>query len=102
MLLSGIGPSGELASHGIAALHDLPGVGKNLQDHPVALLSQEADPLLSEIHEFESDADGVLRARREWLISGTGPLTHHNASVFGAFLKLPHLEGFAEFKALDL
>jgi choline dehydrogenase len=73
MLLSGIGPSGELASHSIATLHDLPGVGKNLQDHPVAFLGREVDPLLFEIHEFELDADGVLRARQEWLISGTGP-----------------------------
>jgi choline dehydrogenase-like flavoprotein len=101
MLLSGIGPSEELAFHGIATLHDLPGVDKNLQDHIVAFLSQEVDPILSEIHEFESDADGILRARQEWVASGTGPLTHHNASVFGAFLKLPHLEDLAEFKALD-
>jgi hypothetical protein len=28
-------------------------------------------------------------------------LTHHNASAFGALLKLPHLEEFAESKALD-
>ena len=31
--LSGVGPAGELAAHGIAVLHDLPGVGENLQDH---------------------------------------------------------------------
>ena len=33
LLLSGIGPAEELARHGIAVVHDLPGVGKNLQDH---------------------------------------------------------------------
>ncbi len=32
-MLSGIGPAASLAAHGIAALHDLPGVGQNLQDH---------------------------------------------------------------------
>ncbi|MDF2462661.1 MAG: hypothetical protein K0Q43_896 [Ramlibacter sp.] len=31
--LSGIGPAGLLAQHGIPVLHDLPGVGENLQDH---------------------------------------------------------------------
>jgi choline dehydrogenase len=31
--LSGIGPAAELADHGIPVLHDLPGVGENLQDH---------------------------------------------------------------------
>ncbi len=31
--LSGIGGGGELQRHGIAPVHDLPGVGANLQDH---------------------------------------------------------------------
>lgn len=33
LLLSGIGPAEELASHGIPAVIDAPGVGKNLFDH---------------------------------------------------------------------
>jgi choline dehydrogenase len=31
--LSGVGPAAELADHGITLVHDLPGVGENLQDH---------------------------------------------------------------------
>ncbi len=31
--LSGIGPADEIREHGIAPVHDLAGVGKNLQDH---------------------------------------------------------------------
>jgi choline dehydrogenase len=31
--LSGIGPAAELQAHGIELVHDLPGVGENLQDH---------------------------------------------------------------------
>jgi choline dehydrogenase len=31
--LSGVGPAQELAQHGIGVIHDLPGVGENLQDH---------------------------------------------------------------------
>jgi choline dehydrogenase len=49
--LSGVGPAQELAQHGIGVIHDLPGVGENLQDHlefyfqmactqPVTLYSQ--------------------------------------------------------------
>ena len=34
LMLSGIGPADELKSMGIAPLHDLPGVGKNLSEHP--------------------------------------------------------------------
>jgi choline dehydrogenase-like flavoprotein len=33
LLLSGIGPAEELRKHGIDVIHDLPGVGQNLQDH---------------------------------------------------------------------
>jgi choline dehydrogenase-like flavoprotein len=33
LLLSGIGPKDELEAVGITCLHDLPGVGKHLQDH---------------------------------------------------------------------
>jgi len=33
LLLAGIGPAAELARHGIALRHELPGVGQNLQDH---------------------------------------------------------------------
>jgi choline dehydrogenase len=35
LLLSGIGPADELKRAGVQPLHDLPGVGKNLQDHPM-------------------------------------------------------------------
>ncbi|HZV21691.1 MAG TPA: choline dehydrogenase [Hyphomicrobiales bacterium] len=33
LLLSGIGPADEISARGIAPIHHLPGVGKNLQDH---------------------------------------------------------------------
>jgi choline dehydrogenase-like flavoprotein len=34
LLLSGIGPREAIEPHGIALRHELPGVGRNLQDHP--------------------------------------------------------------------
>ena len=33
LLLSGVGPKAELDKHGIQHIHNLPGVGENLQDH---------------------------------------------------------------------
>jgi len=35
LMLSGIGPADELAAQGIEVVTDLPGVGHNLQDHPI-------------------------------------------------------------------
>lgn len=36
--LSGVGPAEELQAHGIPLVHDLPGVGENLQDHPDVII----------------------------------------------------------------
>lgn len=36
--LSGIGPAAELRANGIEVIHDLPGVGENLQDHPDVII----------------------------------------------------------------
>ena len=41
LMLSGIGPADELRPHEIAVVADLPGVGRNLQDHPSISLNVE-------------------------------------------------------------
>ncbi|MEZ5936533.1 MAG: choline dehydrogenase [Alphaproteobacteria bacterium] len=41
LMLSGIGPAAHLREHGIEVLHDLPGVGENLQDHLELWIQQE-------------------------------------------------------------
>jgi len=42
MLLSGIGPKEKLEPHGIAQIHNLPGVGENLQDHIDYVISYQS------------------------------------------------------------
>ena len=46
LMLSGIGPAGQLRSLGIDPVADLPGVGQNLQDHPIVMVCYaSASPL---------------------------------------------------------
>ncbi len=46
LMLSGIGPAGQLLSLGIDPVADLAAVGRNLQDHPIALTSYATENAL--------------------------------------------------------
>lgn len=50
LLLSGIGPAGELRRHGIDQLVELPGVGANYQDHAVVYVTYQGTSDLREEH----------------------------------------------------
>jgi choline dehydrogenase len=56
LMLSGIGPAAELRTHGIDVHHDLPGVGKNLQDHlDICTLAHCREPITyDKVSEFAS------------------------------------------------
>jgi choline dehydrogenase-like flavoprotein len=85
LLLSGIGPSEELARHGIALRHELPGVGQNLQDHPDYVIG------------YRSAAPGLLGLTPRGLmnlVSGIGPYRREGKGILtsniaeaGGFLK---------------
>jgi choline dehydrogenase-like flavoprotein len=45
LMVSGVGPGAHLQQHGIEVLHDLPGVGQNLQDHPDFIFGYAAKSL---------------------------------------------------------
>jgi choline dehydrogenase-like flavoprotein len=85
LMLSGIGPAAELARHGIAVAHDLPGVGQNLQDHVDFTLLYRA----RHRHLFGYTLGAVARLPREvvrWGRERTGLLTT-NFAEGGGFLK---------------
>ena len=44
LMLSGVGPADHIQSHGIPVVHDLPGVGQNLRDHPNVYVTWRARP----------------------------------------------------------
>jgi choline dehydrogenase len=75
LLLSGIGEPAELAAAGVAARHELPGVGRNLQDHPfITLLWEVSDRQTL----YGADKPKPLA---EWLLRGSGPLSSTVAEV---------------------
>jgi 5-(hydroxymethyl)furfural/furfural oxidase len=45
LMLSGVGPAGHLRKHGIHIIADRPGVGSNLQDHPLISVSAYLPPI---------------------------------------------------------
>jgi choline dehydrogenase-like flavoprotein len=65
MLLSGLGPTQQLADLGIPVVHDLPGVGENLQDHPESIIMWELkQPVPKDQTTMDSDAGIFLRRER--------------------------------------
>jgi len=44
MLLSGVGPADNLGEIGIPVIHELPGVGQNLRDHPMVFTTWQTKP----------------------------------------------------------
>ena len=87
LLLSGIGPASELRARDVAVVHDLPGVGKNLQDHLNVNVVRRA--------KRGSTLDGKNRGLApiavalEYLLYGTGPGTT-NVAEAGAFAISEH------------
>lgn len=88
LMLSGVGPAAHLKAHGIGVVADLPGVGANLQDHPLVAAGFTASVPLG----FEAmlRLDRLALHALRWGMTGGGPIGHAPLSV-QAYLRL--LEG---------
>jgi len=80
LMLSGIGPASELKAAGISPMHDLPGVGKNLQDHPMVSVGYLCTQKIS------LDGAETLGNFLRWLVWKNGPLAS-NVAEAGLFLR---------------
>lgn len=83
LLLSGIGPAAELRALGIDVVHDLPGVGKNFQDHMDVYLTAETTPVS---YNSSDRPDKALAAGIQYVFFRTGPITACVAEA-GMFVK---------------
>ena len=85
LMVSGVGPAEQLKKLGISVVHDLPGVGQNLQDHPDFIFGYSADSLdligisLSGTVQLTKEIMKYIRSREGMIAS--------NFAEAGGFLK---------------
>ena len=84
LMLSGIGPGDALKRHGLDVVHELPGVGRNLQDHVDCVLAYACTRPITLYRELR--ADRLIRSVIEGMLLGRGVATTFPYEA-GAFLK---------------
>jgi choline dehydrogenase len=105
MQLSGIGPGTLLQSLGIPVVHDLPGVGENLQDHLQLRMAFKVNNVRT-LNTMVQSLWGKGRLALEYALHRTGPLTMA-PSQLGAFVRsdpsqaTPNLEYHVQPLSLD-
>ena len=71
LMLSGVGPASHIKEKGIKVIKNIPGVGRNLQDHLETYIQQEcntSDTLYKYINKFN-----MIKAGIQWFLNKSGP-----------------------------
>ena len=103
--LSGIGPGALLRQHGIEVLHDLPGVGENLQDH-LQIRAVFKVQGVTTLNTLANSWHGKARIGLQYLLMRSGPMSMA-PSQLGAFTRSspdqahPNLEYHVQPLSLD-
>ncbi|NWB95384.1 choline dehydrogenase [Pseudomonas gingeri] len=84
LLLSGIGPAAELRDLGVPVRHDLPGVGRRLNDHPDAVVQYLCKQPVS-LYPWTT-APGKWWIGARWFVSHDGPAASNHFEA-GAFIR---------------
>ena len=79
---SGIGPTDVLADAGVSVRHDLPGVGKNMQDHLEVFFQLRCSKPITLNNKLGLIAKGIIGTR--WLLfrTGLGATNHFESCAF--------------------
>jgi choline dehydrogenase len=80
LMLSGVGPAAELEKVGVRVRHDLPGVGKNLQDHVGLTIGCEVSEPVSLA---ALTPERALAAREQYSHDRTGPYASNQIEAGG-------------------
>ncbi len=103
--LSGNGPAALLHAHGVALIHDAPGVGENLQDHLQVRMAFKVNNVRT-LNERANSMLGRVGMALEYILFRRGPLTMA-PSQLGCFAKsdpardTPNLEYHVQPLSLD-
>ncbi len=90
LMVSGVGPAADLAAVGVKVIHDLPGVGGNLQDHAVVALTYAASQPVTFHRELRLDRLALSAVR--WQLFGTGPLAQMPLTCWAFRKTAPELD----------
>ncbi len=74
LMLSGVGPAEQLRAAGVDVVHNLPGVGQNLMDHPEGLVLWAATEPIPEVG--ASDWDAIISMRLDSAAAAPDILCH--------------------------
>jgi choline dehydrogenase len=74
LMLSGVGPAEHLGSLGIEVVHDLPGVGQNLRDHPMGVI------LFRETGAMPGDLETMAQVVLRYTVEGSS--TRNDMQIF--------------------
>ena len=85
LMLSGIGPAGELKRHGITVVKDMPGVGQNLQDHLDYVQAWRSNDT-NFLGIGPTGTANIVKSILQWRKTGTGMIASPGAEG-GAFIK---------------
>ncbi|KAF2099216.1 alcohol oxidase [Rhizodiscina lignyota] len=100
LLLSGVGPEEEITKHNIPMVHSLPGVGRNLGDHPFNFTLLQIRDDLNDLSQLADQAFAEA-AKKQFIESGTGAYAQAYGIVIMAFNNATEeLLSSPEFKAL--
>ncbi len=85
LMLSGVGRGQDLQKMGIPVVHDLQGVGQNLQDHLISSI------IMSSSQKVTLDTEDTLWNLMKFIFTGKSPLASNLAEAGGFIRTKPHL-----------
>ncbi|WP_434734277.1 GMC family oxidoreductase N-terminal domain-containing protein (plasmid) [Rhizobium sp. YTUHZ044] len=94
--LSGIGPAGLLKRHGIEVVHDLPGVGENLQDH-LQIRAVFKVGNAKTLNTLANSLFGKAMIGLEYVLKRSGPMSM-SPSQLGAFTRSDDGQAYANLE----